>query len=87
MENLTKKEAIKIAGSELVEAVEAVNCECTNSVTDGTEWHGYTLFCADLENEAYRVLAYYAVNTDEAKAAESLDEINWEIAYYEVEEV
>ena len=84
---LTKIEAVKIAGTELVEAVEEVNCEHTNSVTDGTEYQGYTLFSADVENDTHRVTAYYVVDTDELNAVENLDEINWEIDHYEVEEV
>lgn len=85
--NLTKEEAIEIAGTELVELVEYENCECTNSVTDGTEYHGFTLFSADVENETHRLTAYYVVDTDEVNAVENLDEINWEIDHYEVEEI
>jgi len=83
---MRKKEAIEIVGEDLVNAVEDENCTCTNSVTDGTEWSGYTLFSATAENKCHRLTAYYAVDTDIVNEVENLDEINWKIDHYEVEE-
>ena len=84
---LTKKEAIEIAGTELVEAVEEVNCDFTNRVTDGTEWAGCTEFSATLENETHKVTAYYFQDSDDLDGVEDLSDLSWEINHYEVEEI
>ena len=67
---MTREEAIKTVGLELVEEAERDNCDFTNRVTDGTEWDGYTEFVGRSgENEDG--------DTD-------LGGLDWEIDHYEI---
>lgn len=67
---MTREEAIKAVGLELVEDAERDNCDFTNRVTDGTEWQGYTEFVGRSgENEDG--------DTD-------LGGLEWEIDHYEI---
>ena len=81
---MTKSEAIKIAGAELIDAVEEVNCDFTNRLTDGTEWAGYTEFSASVENDTHIVIAYYYQESDDLDGVEDLSNLSWEIDKYEV---
>jgi hypothetical protein len=83
MKKLNREQAIEIAGIDAVEAVEAMNCEYTNRVTNGTEWHGYDEFSATYDIDDYATLtAYYFVASDDLKDVEDLSDINWKIEYY-----
>lgn len=80
---LTKEEAIEIAGIEIIEAVEEVNCELI-----GTDEHGWrAVFTAHIENETHRVTAYYYQDSDTVgiDGVEDLSDLEWEIDHYEVE--
>lgn len=88
---MTREEAIKAVGLELVEEAERDNCDFTNRVTDGTEWDGYTEFVGRSgENEdGERVEAYYyQPNEVLEKMAEDGDTdlggLDWEIDHYEI---
>lgn len=84
---LTRNEAIEIAGTELIDAVEEVNCDFTGCVTDGTEWTGYTQFSATTENDTHRIVAYYFQDSDLLNDVEDLSDLDWSIDHYEIEEV
>lgn len=88
---MTREEAIKAVGLELVEDAECDNCDFTNRVTGGTEWDGYTEFVGrSCENEkGERVEAYYyQPNEVLEKMAEDGDTdlggLDWEIDHYEI---
>jgi hypothetical protein len=78
-ETITKEEAIKIAGKELVELAEKENCECTSNPGPVTVWK------ADVENDTHRVTAWYLVDAKEMK--KEADSIDWDEAFegFEVE--
>ena len=89
--DMTREEANKAVGLELVEDAERDNCDFTNRVTDGTEWQGYTEFVGRSgENEkGERVEAYYyQPNEVLEKMAEDGDTdlggLDWEIDHYEI---
>ena len=85
-ELITYEEAVKIAGEELVDAAEKENAVCCNFVTDGSEWTGYTPFASTVNNDMYRVQAVYLVTNEDAQEKD-LDQIEWNIEGYSVEEI
>ena len=86
-QKLTREEAVEIAGEELITAVEETNCEHTNSVTDGTELSGYTLFSAVSENDTHKVTMYYIEDNDDVNSVDSLDQLSFSNSHFEVEEI
>lgn len=86
MTTMTREEAVKIAGEELVNSAEQTNCENACYVTDGTELAGYDVYEAVADNDDYRVKVIFLQDAEETKEI-PLDEMNWEIEGYEVEEV
>lgn len=82
---ISREEAVKVAGEKLVAAAEKENCECVNSVTDGTEWAGYTPFAAQAWDDENIVKVWYLVSNEDA-AEKELDQIDWEVEGYTVEE-
>ena len=83
---MTREEAIKAVGLELVEQAEHENCECTCRLTDGTEWDGYTEFSAssDYNENMDRVVVYYYQKTEDVSNTEDLGSLDWEIDHYEI---
>ena len=88
---MTREEAIKAVGLELVEGAERDNCDYTNRVTDGTEWDGYTEFSASSrynEDMQRGVVYYYQPNDVLEKMMEDgdtdLGDLDWEIDHYEI---
>jgi hypothetical protein len=88
---MTREEAIKAVGLELVEEAERDNCDYTNRVTEGTEWQGYSEFAgfsSRNENGDMVVAYYYQPNEVLEKMAEDGDTdlggLDWEIDHYEV---
>jgi len=82
MNTMTRNEAIKAAGIKAVEAVEDKNCDFTNSVTDGTEWTGFTQFSASVDlddNDIGDTLAmyYYIDDDDLEQAGTELGDCDW----------
>jgi len=83
---ITREEAVRIAGEELVNDAEQTNCDNACFVTDGTAWAGYDAYTATADNDDYRVAVYFLQDAEETKDM-PLDEMSWEIEGYEVEEV
>jgi hypothetical protein len=87
MRNLiSRDEAVKIVGEELVNAAEQTNCENACYVTDGTEWAGYDVYEGYAETGHYSVKAVYLQDTENTKDV-PLDGMEWNIEGYEVEEI
>ena len=88
---MTREEAIKAVGLELVEEAEHDNCEFTSRVTDGTEWQGYSEFqgCSSRNENGDMVIAYYYQPNEVLKKMQEdedtdLGSLDWEIDHYDV---
>lgn len=85
--NLTREEAIQEVGLEAVQQVESANCDFTNRVqTDGDPNVEFSASvpCMDAEGETCTLTAYYYQDPDDLDRAENLDELEWQIAGYEI---
>ena len=92
---LTREQAIQIAGIEAVEKVEAMGCEPTNRVgyngaghgDELTEWSA-SVKATDKDGTPVRLIAYYYTNNEEdqamADAGSDGSVIDWEISHYSV---
>lgn len=83
MNYLTREEAIQQAGLKAVEAVESMNCEPTNRLTDD----GTMEFRASIEidvEEGTRLEAYYYQDEEVAMETEDLSDLQWEIHGYRI---
>jgi len=76
--NITREEAIKEVGEEVIKKIESESVEFTNRVTDGTPYNGYTEFSAsvDLAHDDWDTLIMY-VFVDNNAVFDPLDEIDW----------
>lgn len=86
MEKYTRNEAVEIAGEKFVREAEKDNCEFTNRVTNGTEWHGFDEFVgisSEMENGEY-VRAYYYQPVELTSNCMDLGSLDWEIDHYEI---
>lgn len=88
---MTREEAIKAVGLELVEQAERDNCDFTNRVTDGTEWQGFTEFsaCSNYNENMDRVVVYYYQPNEVLEQMQKdgntdLGGLDWEIDHYDV---
>jgi hypothetical protein len=82
---MTRSEAIKVVGQKAVEAVDGLNCDFTNRVTNGTEWDGYCEFAASIDLEdGSSLIAYYYQDEKEVDRVEDLGSLTWEVDHYEV---
>ncbi len=87
MKNLiTREEAVKMVGEELVKDAEQTSCENSCFVTDGTAWAGYDAYDASADNENYIVRVFYLQDSEETKNI-PLDDLTWDIEGYVVEEI
>jgi hypothetical protein len=90
--NLTREQAIEIAGLETVLKVESLNCEPTSRLqTDGdesTEWSASVRFDTDEDAYTKTLVAYYYTTPEQNKILEEYDGdgsyIDWEINGYEI---
>lgn len=79
--NLDREGAVTAVGEAAVAQVERENCDFTNRVMD----NGLVEFSANVAvGDDTTLVAYYYQTQDAIDAAESLDELNWEIAGYEI---
>ena len=78
---MTRIEAVKIVGEELVADAEDTNCEYSY-----TNNGGYDVYIADSSNDDYHVRVLFLQDSETTKDV-PLDEMDWEIEEYEVEEV
>jgi len=80
-ELMSREETIEKVGIKAVEAVDIVNCEFTNSVYEGSTVE----FSASITfGEVYTLFAYYYQDKDKLNEVENLDELEWEVAGYEI---
>ena len=86
IENLSREEACALLGERLIKEVESLNCDYTNRVTDGTEWHGFTEFMSSLElgNNNYHINAYYYQENEDVENTEDLGSLKWEVQKFEL---
>jgi len=78
--NITREEAIKKVGEEVIKKIESESVEFTNRVTDGTPYNGYTEFSAsvDLAHDDWDTLIMYVfVDNKVVENCDQLDEIDW----------
>lgn len=84
---MTREQAVAMVGEVAVDKVERENCDFTNRVQcDGdtrTEFAA-SVRCEDREGNKVTLVAYYYQEQADVDAVENLDELNWEIAGYEV---
>jgi hypothetical protein len=91
--NLTRQQAIEIAGEEIVNKLDYVNCEPTSRLqTDGddsTEYSASIRFDSKDDTYTKTLIAYYYTTPEqETKLAENDGDgscINWEINGYEIQ--
>lgn len=83
---MTREEAIKAVGLDLVIEAENKNCDYTNRVTDGTEWAGFTEFSAisSGNQDDQKVACYYYQKNEDVKYNEDLGALTWVVDHYEV---
>jgi len=86
---MTRDEAIKVAGIETVEAVDATDCDYTNRVLDGTCCAGDVEFSADvqfIDDDGWtrNLIAYYYQDDDDVRGCEDLSDLDWAISGYEI---
>jgi hypothetical protein len=88
---MTREEAIKAVGLELVEQAEHRDCDYTCHITDGSEWRGFTEFsaCSDYNENMDRVVVYYyqpneVLEEMRADGNTDLGGLDWEIDHYDV---
>lgn len=88
---MTREEAIKVVGLELVEQAERDDCDFTNHLTEHSEHRGYTEFAgySDYNENMERVVAYYYQPNEVLKAMQEdgntdLGGLDWEIDHYDV---
>ena len=86
IENMSREEACALLGERLIKEVESLNCDYTNRVTDGTEWHGFTEFMSSLElgNNNYHINAYYYQKNEDVENTEDLGSLKWEVQKFEL---
>ena len=85
MNTLNRLQAIAIVGEKSVSAVENLPCDFTRRVTnDGTTEFSASTWAKDQDGDDVRIIAYYFQDSTDVSVCENLDELNWEIAYYEV---
>jgi hypothetical protein len=86
--NLNREEAIKKAGLEAVEKVEALDCNFTNRLqTDGDDSVEFAANVEFVDSEGIdRVLTayYYQTPEDLERVGDNLGYLNWEIEGYEI---
>lgn len=88
---MTREEAIKAVGLELVEQAESDNCVFTNHLTERSKWRGYTEFAgySNYNENMERVVAYYyqpneVLDAMRADNNTDLDGLDWTIDHYDV---
>lgn len=84
---LTREQAVEMVGEANVDRVERENCDFTNRVqTDGDSSVEFSasVRCMDSEGENVTLIAYYYQDDTDVAAAESLDQLSWEIAGFEI---
>lgn len=87
MKKLNRDQAIEAAGVDAVEAVERINCDFTGTLTDGTEWDGYTEFRATHIIDDYaNISAYYYETNDDVNDVEDMADLKMEVEFYVFEE-
>jgi hypothetical protein len=92
----SREEAIAVAGQDVVEALDKVNCEMTCRLTDGGPYAGYEEFSSDTlvikevdgEEVEVRLSAYWYVDSKTIAETEELDTLDWQeaLAGYDVSE-
>ena len=82
---MTRKEAIKEVGIGKVEAVESLNCDHTNRVTNDDTYE----FCASVsciaDDYDYTLTAYYYQPKNAVNNNEDLGTLNWEVSHYSID--
>ena len=85
---LSEEEISKILTPEEKEEVDSANCDCTNRVTSGTEWDGFSEWASDTKlGNGWTVRAYYyqpeeAFYREDGEQIEDLGELDWVIDHY-----
>ena len=84
--NLSREEAIKQAGIEIVEKVEKENCDFSNRVMDNSdvEFTASAKF-VDEEGTNRTLIAYYYQDKEEVRDVDDLGNLEWEIEGYEID--
>lgn len=85
---LTREEAVALVGEEKVFAVEGLNCEFTNRVTDRLPEQGYDEFAASVVVADFddwgdaRLTAHYYQDSDAVAEVEELDALDWIVDHF-----
>ena len=85
--DMTREEAIKAAGLDVVEKLDRANCDYTNRVqTDGDPAVEFaaTVSYTDVDGDTLHLIAYYYQDEDDLDGVEDLGSLNWEIHGYEI---
>jgi len=88
MYELYRADAVKIAGKELVDKVDSMDCDLTGRILEGTAWFGLTEFSATVEDDDCRIRGYYyqdPVDVDNCDG--DLGSLDWEVDHYAIEEL
>lgn len=83
LNNLTREEAVKLVGEDLVKQVDSEDCEYSSydELNKTQEWTAHTE--VDDDNSEYRLLTtHYFVTDEEISAVENLDDVDWKINHY-----
>lgn len=85
---MTRTEAVKIVGEDIIDELEHLNCEPTETLDyDDLDWWKASL---QLDNGDW-LHAYYCTDEDDSQAVEDnggdWGAIDWEIESYEIEEM
>lgn len=90
MEKLSREQAINAVGLHLVEQVESLNCEPTGRLIYPAfepEHENMQEYTASVENDSARITAYYFQKDEDLENCDNTGSLDWEIEYYEVEEL
>ena len=85
--NLSREQAIEMAGLELVKKVESTNCDFTNRIqTDGDTAVEFSASINFIDQDGcHRTLtAYYYQDPADLDAVDDLGSLDWEINGYEI---
>ena len=89
--NLTREEAIKIAGEAAVNAVETENCDFTNRVGYNGSCQGDSevefsaaVKCADADGDEATLVVYYYQSAEAVDSAQELGDLDWQVEGYEI---
>jgi hypothetical protein len=80
---ITRDAAIAATSLVIVEKLDGINCEPTNTVNATLECNGLVEYSASIKSGDDILIAYYYITTEESQL-EDLGNANWEIDGYEI---